>query len=326
VLGATANDNFADALVISALPFSSFVDVTDATSESGEPQPCGYVPRTVWYTITPATSGSLTANLAGPTDATLGVYLATGSGLLGLTPLNCVAYGGSVTFSVQAGSTYYFQAGLFYGTGSLHLSVEVASDPVAGICYDPIDPSEFDEVLFVDCSVDPMAIGFAAWAWDFGDGTTSTAPAVTHTFAKEGDYTVRLAVTTSDGRTASTTQVVSVRTHDVAITKFTVPAAASAGQTRLITVGVSNRRYPETVQVQLFRSSPAGFDLVGTLTQSVPVRAAGRTTSFVFSYTFTMADAALGKVTFKAEATIQGRRDALPADNTAITLPTKILK
>jgi len=56
----------------------------------------------------------------------------------------------------------------------------------------------------------------------------------------------------------------------------------------------------------------------------VPVRSANRTTDFNFSYTFTSADAQVGKVTFKAVANIFGARDALPADNEAIATPIKV--
>ena len=101
-----------------------------------------------------------------------------------------------------------------------------------------------------------------------------------------------------------------------------MPQSAAAGQTRSITVGVANSRYPESVQVQLYRNDA----VVGTLTQQVPVRGANRTTPFSFNYTFTSDDAALGKVTFKAVATISGARDALPSDNTAIALPTKVTR
>jgi hypothetical protein len=112
---------------------------------------------------------------------------------------------------------------------------------------------------------------------------------------------------------------VHVSTHDVAVAKFTIPTSAGAGQTRSVTVGISDKRYPETVQVQLLKSNSAGgFDQVGTSTQSIPVQMGKATTPFVFSYTFTQDDAAVGKVTFEAIATIQGARDALPADNMAI--------
>jgi len=133
-----------------------------------------------------------------------------------------------------------------------------------------------------------------------------------------------LTVTTPDGRSGSTSQSIVVRTHDVAITKLSAPNAASSGQTRQIAVGLNSRRYPETVEVQLLKSVPGGYQLVGSLTQSVPVRASNRTTDFNFSYTFTGADTQLGKVTFKAVANVLGARDALPADNEAIAPPTKV--
>jgi PKD repeat protein len=169
-------------------------------------------------------------------------------------------------------------------------------------------------------------VGIASRTWDFGDGATATGCCPTHRYPADGTYTVQLTVATNDDRTDHASQVVAVVTHEVAITKFTVPTSSAAGQTRSITIGISNARYPETVSVQLFKSVSSGFELVGTLTQFVPVRVANRTTPFSFSYTFTKADATMGKVTFKTEAVIQGYRDALPSDNTATALPTKVTK
>ena len=54
------------------------------------------------------------------------------------------------------------------------------------------------------------------------------------------------------------------------------------------------------------------------------VRARWQRTSFTFSYTFRAEDQAAGKVTFKAVATISGARDALPADNEVVALPTRV--
>jgi hypothetical protein len=56
----------------------------------------------------------------------------------------------------------------------------------------------------------------------------------------------------------------------------------------------------------------------------VPVRQANRTTAFSFDYTFTSDDWSIGKVTFWAVAWLQNARDALPADNEAISAPTKV--
>jgi PKD repeat protein len=245
-----------------------------------------------------------------------------------LTPVGCTS-GGFFTvlnFQATAGVTYYIQA---FGSWDnapdfpLSLQLDVTPPPVASFFFEPFDPSVFDTVQFFDQSSDPAQVGIQSEAWNFGDGTTGTGSSPAHQYAADGDYTTKLTVTTTDGRTASTSQVVHVRTHDVAITKFTVPTSASAGQTRSITVGISDKRYPETVQVQLLKSNgQGGFDQVGTLTQQVPVTTGNRTTPFAFSYTFTSSDAAVGKATFEAIATIQGARDALPADNTAIASTT----
>ncbi|MFL6029840.1 MAG: PKD domain-containing protein, partial [Gaiellaceae bacterium] len=189
----------------------------------------------------------------------------------------------------------------------------------------PGDPSIFDTVQFFDFSSDPAEIGISSRHFDFGDGTSADGCCPTHRYAADGNYTVTDTVATPDGRSASQTQTVSVRTHDVTIAKLTVPQSGSAGQTRSITVGVTDARYPETVAVELQRSAPGGdFVTVGTLTQDVPLRSLNRTTSFAFTYTFRSEDATVGKVTFKAVATIAGARDALPGDNVAIALPTKV--
>jgi hypothetical protein len=164
--------------------------------------------------------------------------------------------------------------------------------------------------------------------WQFGDGESFTGFNAFHRYAADGDYTAVLNVTTVDGRTASQTQTVHVKTHDVAITKLSAPQSARSGQTKQITASLRNTRYPENVQVQLFKSSPSfgGFQQVGTTTILVPVRQGNQTIPVVFSYTFTSEDAVVGKVTFRAEATLVNGRDALPADNTAVAPPTKVTR
>lgn len=43
-----------------------------------------------------------------------------------------------------------------------------------------------------------------SWLWEFGDGGTSTARDARHVYARPGDYTVRLTVTSNTGQTSST--------------------------------------------------------------------------------------------------------------------------
>jgi len=321
------NDDFANATPISALPYSNTVDLTAASREAGEPTPSCFFSssgRTAWYSFTPVESRSISGSVVNAAFSTV-VAVYTGTSVDHLTEVSCRAFGGLVTFRAEAGTTYYFQVdGLFGQAGPLEFRLDVTPLPVANFSFFPFDPSVFDVVQFFDQSFDPGGVGFQVEQWSFGDGTTGTGGFPTHQYAADGDYTVRLAVTTFDGRTASTSQTVHVRTHDVAITKFSVPNAASAGQTRRIVVGISSKRYSETVNVQLLKSVPGGYQSVGSLTQSVPVRPGGRTTDFAFSYTFTADDARVGKVTFKASAGIFGARDALPADNEAIAPPTTV--
>src|SRR5215207_4668434 len=109
------------------------------------------------------------------------------------------------------------------------------------------------------------------------------------------------------------------------ITRFAVPESARARQTKAITVQIRNNYHLEMVRVFFLRSLPGGgFERVGSLTQSVPAAPHGSTTPFTVNYTFTPADAAIGKVTFKAYAIIVGARDALPADNETIAFPTRV--
>jgi len=102
-------------------------------------------------------------------------------------------------------------------------------------------------------------------------------------------------------------------------------ASAHVGQTVAINVDMRNSsHYPEIVQADLLRGAPAGFQQVGSLTQSVAVKSRNRTTRFSFAYLVTEADRSLGKVSFKAVATIIDHRDALPGDNELTSPPVRV--
>ena len=325
------NDDFANATQVTSIPFADDLDLTEATVEPGEPSPsCGSTPiGTAWYSFTPSVTqsyfGALTSNSGLGFVPEFGIF--TGSSLGTLREVAC-HFGNPIGFHATAGTTYYIQVANGGGGGNpARFTLTVAPQPQAAFSFYPPDPSVFDTIQFYDQSFDPAQIGIQSEAWSFGDGATGTGCCPTHRYAADGAYTVTLTVQTFDGRTASTSQTVSVKTHDVAIKKFTVPQSASVGQTRQIVVGVGDLRYPEMVQVQLLKSTTSScctFQQIGTLTQSVPVRSANRTTSFSFNYTFTSDDAAAGKVTFEAIATILSARDAIPGDNTVIALPTKV--
>jgi hypothetical protein len=321
-----SNDDFANAAEVGSLPYSDSTDTSGATIESGEPTPsCGFgsPAGSVWYAFTPSTSGSVSASVSAFFSTEVAAY--TGNSLSTLNDLGCRSSGSLLTIHVNAGQTYHFQVGGLFGQrGTLTFNLRETQPPQASFSFSPSDPSIFDTVQFFDQSSDPGQVGIESQAWTFGDGATGTGCCPTHRYALDGDYTVGLSVTTFDGRTGSTTRVVRVETHDVAINKISAPQTGFVGQTREITVGVIDSRYPETVQVQLLRSVPGGFEQVGVLTQSILPRGRSRSTPYTFNYTFSSNDATVGKVTFKAVATIIGARDALPADNEAIASPTRV--
>lgn len=320
------NDDFANAMSIGALPFSDTQDLSTATAEPAEPGPgCFGSGNTVWYSFTPTTTQSVTA-ITNRYGAGIAAY--TGNSLSSLSQVGCTETGEyqPLTFRAQAGTTYYYQVGGWCcdGLGPVTFHLDVAPNPVAELYYYPGDPNSFDTIQFYDQSNDPAGAGISSRVWDFGDGATSTQQYPTHRYAADGDYTVHLAVTTTDGRTASTSQVLQVRTHDVAITRLAVPNSAHVGQTIAINVYLQNTHYPETVEVDLSKSIPGGYAQVGSLTESVPVKTAGQTTRFAFTYTVTSDDKATGKITFRADASIIGYRDAVPADNELQSTPVSV--
>jgi PKD repeat protein len=108
-----------------------------------------------------------------------------------------------------------------------------------------------------------------SYAWDFGDGGTSTGVHASHTYSGAGTYTVSLTVTNSVGLTATTTQMVSPSVGATPITfvghdnatgnsateSVTVPAGVQANDGMLLLVSAAN---------QPAITPPSGWTLVGT--------------------------------------------------------------
>ena len=324
------NNHFAKAAVIQAIPYSRSADFSTATLEAGEPLPTCMFPtgadRTRWFAYTPTASGWIFAQAQANVPLALATY--TGDRLTNLTPQACgYNYGfASNALLLNAGVTYYFQVDDLYGqAGQVNFSLGQLPVLNANFGYYPYNPSKYTNVEFYNSTSDPVSI--ATTAWNFGDGTTGTGNQLQHRFPADGSYTVSMTTSTADGRTATTSQTVTVATYDVAITKVTWPVAGRENRTRDITIGLHNKGADKTVRVELYKSTTngyGGYESVGVLTLLVPTHAGKQTTPFKFSYTFTGADAAIGKVTLRAEATMVDYPDALPADNVAISLPIRV--
>lgn len=306
------NDNFANAIRFSSVPYSDSRDLTAASVEPGEPMACGATfAQSAWYAFTPATSGAYGA------FGVSNVNVYTGASLSQLTNVACAEWPG-LYFHADAGTTYYLQT---FGGG---VSVDVVPPPNADFIHVPDDPSVFDDASYTYWNGgywDPTVNG---WAWTFGDGTTATGESVSHRFARDGDYTVTITVAARGGRINTATKTVRVRTHDVTILSLVAPGKGKVGKQSVISVGIGNTRYPETVRVDLFKVTPQGDVLIGTSVGAVGVMRLKKALSLSFDYVFTSDDAVIGKLPFKAVATIQGARDAVNSDNMQTSPPTLV--
>jgi hypothetical protein len=332
-----ANDDFAKAQQVTSLPFSApQPDFTLASAEQDEPwtAACAGVREgtpTVWYTYTPTTTQSVFGQVVvnGGGGPVLGVY--EGSSLPELRALGCVnpSYYNGKAFRFEAGKTYRLQLQYsFYATNDATmrlsetppLETEVSSGASG-------ERSIFQDITFTTYPRNHYDQPVTT-EWDFGDGTVlqpSTDASRTHRYAKDGNYTVTVRSASQDGRTATDTTTVAVKTHDVGIAKFVTPASARAGQQKAINVQVSNTRYLENgATVTLYKYGEFGWQEIGRLALDVPAHPTRKVT-FPFSYTFTPEDAARGKANFRATVSLPYPSwDALPLDNEAISTATTV--
>ncbi len=325
-----ANDAFAAAAPVGALPFSARPDLSVASFEADEPEStCVHDESkpSVWYSYTPTGDPLSVVPRATGTEAAVTVY--TGADLAHLAQVTC-SQGNSwspAVFRAAPGTTYYLRFTAAHTNYGAPVSVALAEAPPLNP-YLPISSDQlnvFSEVVFkADSSSD--IDGDLTTSWDFGDGTTAAATkdSVRHQYRADGTYQVALRAATDDGRTATKTYPLRIETHDVGITKLTVPSSARAGQSKPITVHVANTRYAEHATVTLYRSEGGSWREVGLSELEIPAHPT-RKVQVPFSYTFTPQDAVTGKVAFRAVVSLSYPvRDHRPADNEVISVATTV--
>lgn len=312
------NDDIADAEPVPGLPTTATGNLARAGSSPGEQVPsCDEAAtQSVWYSYSPSTSRWVAASAWGQFQSTITAYGPD------MAELDCQGEGSAV-FRAEVGRTYYIRLAAAAGEGgpfSIDFRTAPALSPWVSTSPDPA--SVFDELYLNPFTGDPLNRPIASGELDFGDGTsvavTAEYQSVRHRYTTDGEYPLTLTLTTDDGRTGTTTSILRVETHDVAITEFAVPAKARPDQTKPITVTIANTRYGETVEVELLKQTGDYFTSVGELSQWVPASSTG-TVRFPFAYTF--GDA--GPVTFKAVARLgYPSEDDNPADNEELATTT----
>ncbi len=132
---APSNDNCANAINIASCPFTDTKSTVGATTETGEPAPCGAIASTIWYTLAAsANRRSVTVDTctSSPVDTVLAAYKVTGAAcaFAGFVNVACNddfcgdGFQSTITFTADAGAAYKIQVGGFAGvTGNITTNV-----------------------------------------------------------------------------------------------------------------------------------------------------------------------------------------------------------
>lgn len=145
-----------------------------------------------------------------------------------------------------------------------------------------------------------------AYAWEFGDGTTSTAAAPTHTYALAGTYQARLTVTDSVGHQATKTWSLQVVTGGASLrlTLTATPDTVLLGNLTTISATMSGGRGQITL---VWQSVPTWCSTVNPTTLACDPRAVGDYTLSA-SVLDTSGDSGHSSVTFHAVASLSPAR------------------
>lgn len=87
--------------------------------------------------------------------------------------------------------------------------------PTAEFAYSPILPNIGERVVFDAGDSEPGSGYIVSYSWNFGDGYENVGEVVTHSYATEDNYTVKLTVTNSGGLSGTATTTVWVTREEI---------------------------------------------------------------------------------------------------------------
>ena len=95
----------------------------------------------------------------------------------------------------------------------------------------PRQPTDNQSVLFDASQSTSASSRIVEYRWDFGDGDTGAGRTTSHGFEEPGTYVVTLTIVDAVGRTASTSESITVTAGEAPIARFTVsPTAVRVNQ------------------------------------------------------------------------------------------------
>jgi len=140
-------------------------------------------------------------------------------------------------------------------------TVEVAKAPTASFSY-----SRVGELFTFDASSSTPGSGhILSYAWDFGDGNTTTTgdPIITHMYSPNPSSNVTLTIENSDGFNGTTRQLIVAFQHDVAVINV-APYSSWVYQSHSIMINATIANfgdYSENVTVDLYYNVTAGLKI-----------------------------------------------------------------
>jgi hypothetical protein len=134
-----ANDNFANAITIGALPYTDTKSTVEATSEVGEPVSyCGGSSTTIWYKLVAPSSGNIVFDSAG-SNFDNELHLFKGTTIANVQSIDCnddaIGFQSRLPAVVEAGQTYYIKVnGFSTNSGTHKLNVSTITPPLFTQC------------------------------------------------------------------------------------------------------------------------------------------------------------------------------------------------
>ncbi|MBQ9439886.1 MAG: PKD domain-containing protein, partial [Paludibacteraceae bacterium] len=250
--GATANNNIGDPSSVHITPLEQQIErLTFATFQTS-------ISRTHFVNIVTTAAGAASITLDGQSIASQ-FQPVTGNSQYRYAQIH-ISHG---THTLQTTKDGF--VGHVYGLGhceSYAYTFGSSTIPLEGQILVNDEPRTDIDYNETRCYKEPITfsphtnVEFTAIKWDLGDGTTSTKPTVTHTYAAPGDYRVQMTVENTDGRDTAYTNL-----HLVSTLRDTVYATICDGDKYTI----AGQEFSSKGKHNVTLTSAGGCDSIVTL-------------------------------------------------------------